>query len=73
MFWHGGRWTYGDKADYRFVGAALAELGYVAVLPNYRPYPQVKMAGFMDDAARAAPLGGRARRSCSARMRTLCT
>jgi acetyl esterase/lipase len=53
VFWHGGRWTYGDKADYRFVGAALAELGYVAVLPNYRLYPEVKMAGFMDDAARA--------------------
>ncbi|HME37464.1 MAG TPA: alpha/beta hydrolase [Steroidobacteraceae bacterium] len=53
VFWHGGRWRYGDKADYRFVGAALAELGYVAVLPNYRHYPDVKMAGFMDDAARA--------------------
>jgi acetyl esterase/lipase len=36
------------------VGAALAELGYVAVLPNYRHYPDVKMPGFMDDAARAA-------------------
>jgi len=53
VFWHGGRWSFGDKADYRFVGAALAELGYVAVLPNYRHYPDVKMAGFMDDAARA--------------------
>ena len=53
VFWHGGRWEFGDKADYRFVGAALAELGYVAVLPNYRHYPQVKMPGFMDDAARA--------------------
>jgi len=54
VFWHGGRWSSGDKADYRFVGAALAELGYVAVLPNYRHYPEVKMPGFMDDAARAA-------------------
>jgi len=53
VFWHGGRWRFGDKADYRFVGAALAELGYVAVLPNYRHYPNVKMPGFMDDAARA--------------------
>jgi acetyl esterase/lipase len=53
VFWHGGRWSFGDKADYRFVGAALAELGYVAVLPNYRHYPDVKLAGFMDDAARA--------------------
>jgi acetyl esterase/lipase len=54
VFWHGGRWCFGDKADYRFVGAALAELGYVAVLPNYRHYPEVKMPGFMDDAARAS-------------------
>jgi acetyl esterase/lipase len=54
VFWHGGRWTTGDKADYRFVGAALTELGYVAVLPNYRHYPTVKMPGFMNDAAGAA-------------------
>jgi acetyl esterase/lipase len=54
IFWYGGRWTTGDKNDYRFVGAALAAQGYVAVLPNYRHYPQVKMAGFMEDAAQAA-------------------
>jgi acetyl esterase/lipase len=54
VFWHGGRWTFGDKGDYRFVGAALAELGYVTVIANYRHYPEVKMPGFMDDAARAA-------------------
>jgi acetyl esterase/lipase len=54
VFWHGGRWRWGDKADYRFVGAALAELNCVAIVPNYRHYPSVKMAGFMDDAARAA-------------------
>jgi acetyl esterase/lipase len=54
VFWHGGRWSFGDKADYRFVGAALAELGYVVMVPNYRHYPEVKMPGFMDDAAGAA-------------------
>jgi acetyl esterase/lipase len=54
VFWHGGRWEFGDKGDYRFVGAALAGLGCVAVLPNYRFYPQVRLAGFMDDASRAA-------------------
>jgi acetyl esterase/lipase len=53
VFWHGGRWSFGDKAKYRFVGASLAELGYVAVLPNYRLYPEVKLAGFMEDAAHA--------------------
>jgi acetyl esterase/lipase len=54
VFWHGGRWRYGDKKDYRFVGAALAESGYVAVVANYRHYPQVKMPGFLSDAAQAA-------------------
>jgi len=54
VFWYGGRWETGDKDDYRFVGAAIAEIGAVAVLPNYRHYPQVKMPGFMDDAALAA-------------------
>jgi len=53
IFWHGGRWRFGDKADYRFVGAALAQSGYVAVVANYRHYPQVKMPGFMSDAAQA--------------------
>jgi acetyl esterase/lipase len=54
VFWHGGRWRDGDKADYRFVGAALAESGYVALVANYRHYPAVKMPGFMHDAALAA-------------------
>jgi acetyl esterase/lipase len=54
VFWHGGRWSDGDKSQYRFVGAALAESGCVAVLPNYRHYPSVKMPGFMQDSALAA-------------------
>lgn len=54
VFWHGGRWSFGDKSEYRFVGTALAALGCVAVVPNYRHYPQVKMSGFLADAATAA-------------------
>ena len=54
VFWHGGHWRFGDKMDYRFVGAALAESGYVAVVANYRHYPHVKMPGFLSDAAQAA-------------------
>jgi acetyl esterase/lipase len=54
VFWHGGRWSEGDKSQYRFVGAALAELGCVTIVPNYRLYPAVKMPGFMQDCARAA-------------------
>jgi acetyl esterase/lipase len=54
VFWHGGRWSDGDKSQYRFVGAALTGLGCVAILPNYRHYPAVKMPGFMRDSALAA-------------------
>jgi acetyl esterase/lipase len=54
VFWHGGRWSDGDKSQYRFVGAALAELGYVTIVPNYRLYPAVRMPGFMQDSACAA-------------------
>jgi acetyl esterase/lipase len=53
IFWHGGGWTDGNKGFYRFVGASLAQLGYVLVLPNYRVYPQVKFPDFLDDCARA--------------------
>ena len=53
IFWYGGSWTAGSKADYRFVGAALAEHGYVTVLPDYRLYPDVKFPDFLDDAAHA--------------------
>ncbi len=53
VFFHGGRWTFGTREEYRFVGATLAGAGYVAVIAGYRHYPQVRMPGFMDDAARA--------------------
>lgn len=53
VFWYGGAWTEGNKDEYRFVGAALASLGYVAVLPEYRVYPQVKFPTFLDDGAAA--------------------
>lgn len=53
IFWHGGGWTDGNKALYRFVGVSLAQLGYVLVLPNYRVYPEVKFPDFLDDCARA--------------------
>ena len=41
IFWYGGSWQKGNKSEYRFVGNALAKLGFVAVLPDYRLYPQV--------------------------------
>ncbi|HTU65677.1 MAG TPA: alpha/beta hydrolase [Steroidobacteraceae bacterium] len=53
MFWYGGGWENGSKADYRFVGATLAKAGYVVVLPDYRLYPEVKFPAFVDDGAAA--------------------
>ncbi len=53
VFFHGGRWTFGDKAEYRFAGQALADGGFVAVLPNYRLYPRNRFPDFIEDAARA--------------------
>ena len=53
VFFHGGGWDDGDKNQYRFVGAALAETRLVAVLPNYRLYPHARRADFMADAAQS--------------------
>jgi len=53
IFWYGGSWTMGSKADYRFVGTTLAEHGFVAVLADYRLYPQVAFPLFDEDGARA--------------------
>jgi acetyl esterase/lipase len=53
IFWYGGSWIEGSKADYRFVGTELARLGFVAVLPDYRLYPEVTFPLFDADGARA--------------------
>ena len=53
IFWYGGSWVKGKKSDYRFVGTTLAEHGIVAVLPDYRLYPQVSFPAFDEDGARA--------------------
>jgi acetyl esterase/lipase len=53
VFFYGGGWVSGEKAMYRFVGAALAEAGVVAVVPDYRLYPGVRFPAFVQDAAQA--------------------
>jgi acetyl esterase/lipase len=53
IFWYGGSWTMGRKANYRFVGAALAQRGFVAVVPDYRLYPAVTFPQFCEDGAHA--------------------
>lgn len=53
VFWYGGMWIRGSKEQYRFVGAALANAGYVAILPDYRLFPQARFPDFIEDGARA--------------------
>ena len=70
VFWYGGGWESGRKSQYRFVGAALARAGYVAVLPDYRLFPEVKFPAFVQDGgdalawvvSHAAEIGGDPRR-----------
>jgi acetyl esterase/lipase len=53
VFFYGGSWNMGSRSDYAFVGEALAGRGIVAVLADYRLYPQVRYPDFVDDSARA--------------------
>lgn len=53
VFFYGGSWTNGSRKDYKFVGDALNSRGILAVLPDYRVYPQVGYPGFVDDSAHA--------------------
>lgn len=53
VFLYGGSWDQGRKSDYAFVGAALAARGFVAIIPDYRLYPQVRWPTFLEDNALA--------------------
>lgn len=53
VFFYGGRWESGRKEHYHFVGQALASKGMIAVVADYRLYPEVRFPTFMEDAAAA--------------------
>lgn len=56
VFFYGGSWQAGKtlgKSSYKFVGQALAHEGYVAVVADYRLYPDVKYPAFLQDGAEA--------------------
>ncbi|MGV7244258.1 alpha/beta hydrolase [Caballeronia sp. M23-90] len=53
VFFYGGSWQNGSRSNYLFVAQALTSRGYVAVLPDYRKYPETAFPGFVDDAAAA--------------------
>jgi len=57
VFFYGGSWNSGDRAQYAFVGEALASRGMLAVLADYRLYPEVRYPLFLEDSARALAFG----------------
>ncbi|MEY3704498.1 MAG: hypothetical protein RLZZ561_2118 [Pseudomonadota bacterium] len=53
VFFYGGSWNSGDRELYGFAGRALAERGYIVVIPDYRLVPEVRYPGFVEDGAAA--------------------
>jgi acetyl esterase/lipase len=54
LFFYGGSWRRGNRADYAFVGQALASRGIVTVIADYRKAPTSLFPVFEEDAAKAA-------------------
>ena len=57
VFFYGGSWNTGERGDYRFVAAALAERGVLAIVADCRLYPEVRFPEFLRDAALALAWG----------------
>ena len=53
VFFYGGSWSSGNRADYRFVGEALASQGIAVVVADYRLSPEVRYPVFLQDSALA--------------------
>ncbi|MFD1121801.1 alpha/beta hydrolase [Methylophilus flavus] len=54
VFFYGGSWDSGNRGSYKFIGEAMTSQGFIAVIPDYRVYPEVLFPGFMEDPAKAA-------------------
>ena len=57
VFFYGGSWNRGERADYRFVGEALASRGVLTLVADYRLYPEVRYPEFLSDCAQALTYG----------------
>ncbi|GAA0734954.1 alpha/beta hydrolase [Sphingomonas japonica] len=53
IFFYGGGWVSGKRAEYGFAARALAERGFVVVVPDYRKVPDVHFPAFVVDGAQA--------------------
>ncbi len=53
VFFYGGSWASGSRADYSFVARGFGEAGYVVAIVDYRLTPEVTYPGFVQDSAAA--------------------
>ncbi|MDH3742017.1 MAG: alpha/beta hydrolase [Hyphomicrobiales bacterium] len=53
IFIYGGGWDSGQRQMYGFVGSSLAARGYLAIVPDYRLFPEVRYPDFMADISAA--------------------
>lgn len=53
FFVYGGSWSDGDRHNYAFAGRAMAALGYLCVVADYRLVPEVEYPGFIEDGVAA--------------------
>lgn len=53
VFFYGGAWSEGARRHYGFAARALAALGHVVVVPDYRLVPAVEYPAFIEDCALA--------------------
>lgn len=57
VFFYGGSWNRGERANYKFVAAALASRGVMTLVADYRLYPAVRYPEFLEDSAKALAYG----------------
>lgn len=54
VYFYGGAWSeIGDRRDFAFAARALAALGYLVAVPDYRVPPEIAYPAFLDDCALA--------------------
>lgn len=53
VFFYGGGWQRGERGQYQFVGRQLARNGVLAIVADYRTYPDAVFPAFVEDGARA--------------------
>jgi acetyl esterase/lipase len=53
VYFYGGSWMTGKRQWFRWMGEALAAQGVIAIVADVRPWPKVRMEGFLQDGAEA--------------------